>query len=147
MNANQFKQMVDGYLEAVDFAEKPEGQNPRFPRSTIERAQADCREFVDACGPLADKAVDLPGYSAVQFGRDFWLTRAGHGVGFWERGELNVDAGFCVTFVDRNGKTFATAPENGLGEELSRIAYGDASMIARFAYAEAYSYRGWYYFS
>jgi hypothetical protein len=27
---------------------------------------------------------DLTGYSSRQAGHNFWFTRAGHGVGFWE---------------------------------------------------------------
>jgi hypothetical protein len=30
--------------------------------------------------------VDKCGLSAAQVGHDFWLTRNGHGAGFWDRG-------------------------------------------------------------
>jgi hypothetical protein len=37
-----------------------------------------------ACGPMS-------GYDEVQAGRDYWFTRNGHGVGFWDREELRRD--------------------------------------------------------
>lgn len=44
----------------------------------------DCESFQEA------HADDLEGLDSSQCGRDFWLTRNGHGVGFWDRdlGEL-----------------------------------------------------------
>lgn len=47
--------------------------------------RADCEAF------LALVADTIPAYiaaggSAEQFGHDFWLTRNGHGAGFWDRG-------------------------------------------------------------
>lgn len=41
----------------------------------------------DVRGFLADIAdLDLGTMSAAQVGHDFWLTRNGHGAGFWDRG-------------------------------------------------------------
>ncbi len=42
--------------------------------------RADCAAFVHATGP------DLAGLDPGQCGHDFWLTRNGHGAGFWDRG-------------------------------------------------------------
>lgn len=146
MNSKEFDQMVDGYLEAAEWADKPDGSHARFCKSAIERARLDCQRFVDDCGPLVDKAVNLMGYSAVRFGRDFWLNRCGHGVGFWDRKELEIDVGFNVTFLGRDGKTQAVNPTMELGYALSLIAYGDSGFISKYAYAELYAYRGWLYF-
>lgn len=41
----------------------------------------DCREFQDAMGDILADAGN-----AEQNGHDFWLTRCGHGAGFWDRG-------------------------------------------------------------
>lgn len=43
-------------------------------------AQADCDSFHQAAGDLLDGITD------EQAGHDFWLTRNGHGTGFWDRG-------------------------------------------------------------
>ena len=63
-----------------------------FAPSAIERAIKDCTEFQQAWPELLAAAYELypphpdaptPQCSA---GHDFWLTRNGHGVGFWDRG-------------------------------------------------------------
>jgi len=47
---------------------------------TLEVMRADCKDFVEANSELLD------GLDAEQCGHDFWLTRNGHGAGFWDRG-------------------------------------------------------------
>jgi hypothetical protein len=42
--------------------------------------RAECRDFI------ASNAVALVDMSPTQAGHDFWLTRNGHGAGFWDRG-------------------------------------------------------------
>lgn len=133
--------MVDGYLECAAWADSPEGSKARFCQSSKDQARQDCIAFVDACGPLANQAVNLPGYTSERFGHDFWLTRCGHGAGFWDRDELKVDTAFNVTFSDRDGRTQAVNPGMELGDALSDIAYG---FISR---ASVYAYRGWLYFA
>ena len=49
--------------------------------STWKRAVSDCRDFLEAA---ADISHD---WDASQFGHDFYLTRCGHGAGFWDRGK------------------------------------------------------------
>lgn len=146
MDNNQLAEMVSGYLEAVEWADKPENSSARFSKSQIEKAHVDCQSFVNDCGILADMAIEQPGYSAVQFGRDFWLNRCGHGVGFWDRDELKVDTPCNVTFFDRDKRTQAVNPGMELGDSLSTISYGNNLFISRFAYASLAAYRGWLYF-
>lgn len=47
------------------------------------RAQiwSECRHFLEAMRPYINGCV-------AQAGHDFWLTRNGHGAGFWDRPEL-----------------------------------------------------------
>lgn len=47
---------------------------------TIEAARAECRDF-----QLANWS-HMRGLDVEQCGHDFWLTRNGHGAGFWDRG-------------------------------------------------------------
>lgn len=70
----------DGELESLEgFELAPEA---------LEQCRADCARFV------AIARIDLIKYEKEggfpmpeQYaGHDFWLTRAGHGVGFWDRG-------------------------------------------------------------
>lgn len=53
--------------------------------ATLREMVADCKAF------QRDEYADLAGYYAhghtrEQAGHDFWLTRNGHGAGFWDRG-------------------------------------------------------------
>ena len=46
----------------------------------LEAFKRDCADFQEA------NAEDLIDYDLEQAGHDFWLTRNGHGAGFWDRG-------------------------------------------------------------
>jgi len=88
-----------GYIEALffigeDLEEK--GFSDLAPE-TLQRIIEDCREFqkVNAATlPLAYSQA----YEPEDAGHDFWFTRNGHGVGFWDRDELAVgDLGRILT--------------------------------------------------
>lgn len=49
---------------------------------TLIEMRRDCEEFVRKAPAL----INASGLSAEQVGHDFWLTRNGHGAGFWDRG-------------------------------------------------------------
>lgn len=51
-----------------------------FEPDFVQQAQEDCEAF------QADNAELLAGLDPGQCGHDFWLTRNGHGTGFWDRG-------------------------------------------------------------
>lgn len=77
---------------------------------TLELMKKDCEKF------LNDNEDDIDGrYSDA--GHDFWLTRNGHGVGFWEKpdwpeeeGERLTEAaksfGECYLYVGDDGKVY-----------------------------------------
>jgi hypothetical protein len=139
--------IVKGYLACAEWADKPEGSNARFTKSSIEEARADCLEFTNQCGLLFYQAINCDDYSAEQFGSDFWLTRCGHGAGFWDREQLQEKAIQNWFALDRDGKQYLiNGRGDSLGDYLSAIAYGDSSHISKFAYAELQAYRGWLYF-
>ncbi len=46
----------------------------------------DCAQFQLDNAALLEQAAESDGYDMVQAGRDYWFTRNGHGVGFWDRG-------------------------------------------------------------
>lgn len=48
-------------------------------RDTKDSMLKDCSEFIQS------NVDDLAGIDAEQAGHDFWLTRNGHGAGFWDR--------------------------------------------------------------
>lgn len=54
---------------------------PKLPDYFVERASRDCDKFESENETLLALAGD-----DWQNGADFWYTRNGHGVGFWDRG-------------------------------------------------------------
>jgi hypothetical protein len=54
---------------------------------TAAQMHKDCRAFMDDnMNDLLAAEQARTGYDAAQGGHDFWLTRNGHGAGFWDRG-------------------------------------------------------------
>lgn len=51
-----------------------------------QQAERECAAFAEAAGNLLDD------WTPEQAGHDFWLTRNGHGAGFWDRGLPNGEA-------------------------------------------------------
>lgn len=89
-----YAQVLDAYLDCAmwstldyyaDDDETPEPLDawfgvedigPKFITDSVN----DIREFLD------EVSEDVKGMCPEQLGRDFWLTREGHGAGFWDRG-------------------------------------------------------------
>ena len=63
----------------------------------IQSARIDCLKF------QSDNASILIRYDASQSGHDFWLTRNGHGAGFWDGDyEIEPDDGDALTNASRS---------------------------------------------
>lgn len=82
---------------------------------TVDQAKAECAAFQLVAAPLLAQAYELyddngmsrhpdAGSPQACAGHDFWLTRCGHGVGFWGRGfdqvgtDLTALCGFRTPF-------------------------------------------------
>ena len=100
------------YLVCVLWAE----MGTQFDRDDIateskDKAREDITKFIDDAGELVAEyeACEFgpeSGGAAAQFGHDFWLTRCGHGTGFWDRQNLPDELGeklteLCKTFAER----------------------------------------------
>jgi len=77
--------MLDSYIEAAIFTAEEELGSEGDLESYINNdskidAYTDIRDFVNAAGSL------LNNIDPSQIGHDLWLTRNGHGAGFWDRG-------------------------------------------------------------
>ncbi len=57
---------------------------------SLARIIAECAAFQHENAALLRDAYDRD-FEQEQAGRDFWFTRNGHGVGYWDRGILNTD--------------------------------------------------------
>jgi hypothetical protein len=78
---------------------------------SISIVEQECQDFRD----MAKDLLDTIGADDEQNGHDFWLTRNGHGAGFWDRGygkpgdELSKIAksfGSCDPVVGDDGKVY-----------------------------------------
>lgn len=88
------KEFVKGYIECALWSSTGEDEEPLdrdygpedLTAEAWHRAMDDCIDFIAANSHLLLK-TDA---SAEQHGHDFWLTRNGHGAGFWDRGYGDV---------------------------------------------------------
>jgi hypothetical protein len=81
-------------------------------QETLSKMRADCEDFSAANAELLAQAGD-----DSQNGHDFWLTRNGHGAGFWDRGYAEsignaltdaADAyGGCDLYVGDDGRIYS----------------------------------------
>lgn len=87
-----------GYIEALFFTDASDPDDGELAHATvaelapetIAKIIGDCETFQSANAALLDRAYQLgeaqASYDDIRAGRDFWFTRNGHGVGFWDRG-------------------------------------------------------------
>ena len=110
------KEFINAYMEAVEFTEchsdNPEMQNADgFAKETLKRFKTDCEAFLDD-----DKTYNMIDGDLSQAGHDFWLTRNGHGAGFWDGDWPEADgeyltaqskkAGECDIYVGDDNKIY-----------------------------------------
>jgi len=67
------EEFLDDIYDIYDFAEE-----------SVENAEKDLNKFKELCDH--GKLNPFESMTEGQFGHDFWLTRNGHGAGFWDRG-------------------------------------------------------------
>lgn len=91
--------MTHAYLEAIYFTETGDADQPDTDAdlTPLCKAQAyiDCRNFMMAIGASGGGLALIDGLDALdpaQLGHDLWLTRGGHGTGYWDRPEIYGEA-------------------------------------------------------
>ena len=95
------------FIEALFWTESDKDDIPAdagyadLSSSALDAIRADCARFQKENEPYLAQAYARPGYDEARAGHDFWLTRNGHGTGFWDRDELDAGdlgaklASFC----------------------------------------------------
>lgn len=91
---SQVNEVSKHYLAAAAWAECHEEGGVEFTEKTQRIAFMHCASFIEEAGPMFDELMKRRDYgwhdgvqnSEAQFGHDYWLTRNGHGAGFWDRG-------------------------------------------------------------
>lgn len=83
------------WLNTPEDVRTSDGQLPRdmgytdLHPDSLAAIRADCEAWQAANADLLAQAYAAGDYDAAQAGRDYWFTRNGHGVGFWDRKELD----------------------------------------------------------
>ena len=81
---------VAAYREAALFTEDAEvGDDATFDDfadTALTETENNVVNFFENNAEMIKGALETPGYDIKQVGHDLWLTRNGHGVGFWDRG-------------------------------------------------------------
>jgi len=80
---DQFKDFKKGYGDCVKFTEYFEKN--KFSKSGVEKLREDCEKFFSEHFMLIKEAVKSEDYTYASAGHDYWLTRNGHGAGYWDR--------------------------------------------------------------
>ena len=107
-------QFEDAYLEAAAFFDCGPDEHQlcvaAFSPVFLERAARDCAAF------QRDHAADLEATGATDemLGHDLWLTRNGHGAGFWGRDYPEDAAGRLTRAAEAFGRIDLYVGDDGL---------------------------------
>jgi len=96
---NKLDLFTQSYIEAMYWTEC-NSDNPELDEASLDELSPDslkaiiedCTEFQESNAELLEQAYghETAKYDDACAGHDFWLTRNGHGCGFWDRGLGNV---------------------------------------------------------
>ena len=111
-----YSKFEEGYIDAMFWANSGDEEDEltedhcymSLAPETIASIKADCTRFIELAGDLLDKAGD-----DSQNGHDFWLTRCGHGAGFWDRGYPEEVGDGLSKICETMGEVWVTAGDDG----------------------------------
>lgn len=90
---NALDYFTQGYIEAMFFTEASAPEDECFGATVAdlspeawEKIKADCKAFQEANAATLEAVFRFVHDADTRAGRDYWFTRNGHGVGFWEPG-------------------------------------------------------------
>lgn len=111
---NKIKQMIVGYTKAIKVTEEEEIKGCKFSPELKSKIETDCAKFYDSI--IIQGIKNTENFSWENVGIDFWLTRNGHGAGFWDSPEIwgeensNVLTDISTSF----GETWVYVGDDGL---------------------------------
>lgn len=130
---------IQGYMRCMIWSETDESDESGgvpidcnystddFPEADVKEITKDCQRFIKENAALLEEAMGRPGYDSGRAGHDFWLTRQGHGAGYWDRDELKEEnlggrlTAACEAFGPHH---------EGLWVDEGRVHYGSARPTA-----------------
>jgi hypothetical protein len=128
------------YIETMLWSETggPNGDTPLdrnydvndFDPKTLKRIIADCEAFQKECSDWYD--------DSKRAGHDFWLTRVGHGAGFWDGDYPEPQATLLTNARKRFGHVDVVEGEYGVGPLYLEPSIADARKHARRLDPEAF---------
>ena len=141
MNGEEFAAFVEGYFDAVRFCGVmviqddelqsvglDETASLEFGRGTLQKIVEECYEFCHEQGePDTDVLLEeytenvnaeyaetfLDAYALA--GEDFYLTRCGHGAGFWDRGLGKLGVELSERSKPYGDQSFTILPDGNIG--------------------------------
>jgi hypothetical protein len=112
MKTKNIAEIVKHYLHAALWTEELDSFDLEdIHANSVAQATEDCKSFVEKAGSLLNEINE------EQIGHDFWLTRNGHGAGFWDRGLGEVGDKLTEICKEFKGKD-VFAPESA-GDKIS----------------------------
>lgn len=116
------KEMLPHYLDAAVFADSPQNQDALYDAEESEgfefSEEAEHLAFID-CLWFCRTSYPWFGFDNLtpeQVGHNLWLSRNGHGTGFWDRGFHHGD------FLDERAKRMGTC-DLYLSDQIDGILY------------------------
>lgn len=94
MKTINIEQFVNDYLETASWVECDSDECTDFTKEAIETAKSDCESFIfQVIASFGEeKGKEILTTEGNDFGylvaHDLYLTRNGHGTGFWDRDEI-----------------------------------------------------------
>lgn len=122
--AEKISAMAKGYTQAMRVTEEDEVCDNPLSSQSAKKIIEDCQKFYDS---MAIQNVDLrvctnksETVDFEQIGRDFWYTRNGHGVGFWDRPHVYIEdsANQLCDIVEMFGETWFYTGNDGFVYEM-----------------------------
>lgn len=96
LSGDEISIILDAYLETAMWADADEGIDTgdlSFDEDTVRAARKDVQEFYTKTKSITDGINNRDDNFWRLFGHDFWLTRNGHGTGFWDKSNVYEGSG------------------------------------------------------
>lgn len=119
LNGGDLERFFNGYKEAAFWTEEEPHNlisDNDFSSDAISKMMDDCKQF------FSNNFTDLKKINEdfSQHGHDFWLTRNGHGAGFWDRGYNKAIADRLTANSEKFGVAYLFNSDDGKHIECER---------------------------